>query len=143
MNNGDARRRLIWHGMFLFLLGLVTGFAEQHFKNERMGLAGHLEGVMNGIFLIALGSVWSEVHLSPRGQSTAYWTALYGTYVNWATTILAALFGTAALSPITASGQTGQPWQETLVTLAFVTVGLAMVSCAISVLVGLRRTSNP
>lgn len=41
-----ANRRLMWHGMFLFLLGLITGFLEQHFTNVRMGLAAHLEGVM-------------------------------------------------------------------------------------------------
>ena len=26
-------RRLMWHGMFLFLLGLVTGLLEQRFTN--------------------------------------------------------------------------------------------------------------
>src|SRR5580658_10869352 len=44
----DTPRRLMWHGMFLFLLGLLTGFLEPHFINMRMGLAAHLEGVMNG-----------------------------------------------------------------------------------------------
>jgi len=29
------------NGMFLFLLGLVTGFVEQKFNNPRMGLAAH------------------------------------------------------------------------------------------------------
>ena len=42
-NNGKTMevidRRLMWHGMFLFLLGLLTGFAEPHFVNIRMGLA--------------------------------------------------------------------------------------------------------
>jgi hypothetical protein len=37
MSMEDTKRRLIWHGMFLFLLGLVTGFAEPQFKNLRMG----------------------------------------------------------------------------------------------------------
>jgi (hydroxyamino)benzene mutase len=54
---GDTKRRLVWHGMLLFLLGLVTGFAEPHFRNLRMALAAHLEGVMNGTFIIALGGV--------------------------------------------------------------------------------------
>jgi hydroxylaminobenzene mutase len=39
--------------MLLFLFGLVTGLVEQHFANMRMGLAAHLEGVMNGTFLLA------------------------------------------------------------------------------------------
>ena len=60
-----ANRRLMWHGMFLFLLGLITGFLEQHFTNVRMGLAAHLEGVMNGIFLLVLGATWPQVQL-PR-----------------------------------------------------------------------------
>jgi (hydroxyamino)benzene mutase len=55
----DTNRRVMWHGMFLFLLGLLTGFAEPRFANMRMGLAAHLEGVMNGTFLIALGAIWN------------------------------------------------------------------------------------
>ena len=106
---GDSRRRLLWHGMFLFLLGLLTGFAEQKLKNPRMGLAAHLEGVMNGIFLMALGAIWTEVRLSPRWKAASYWGALYGTYANWAVTTLAAIFGTGALSPIT-----GAPWTSNL-----------------------------
>src|SRR5574337_385822 len=100
----NSRRQLLWHGMFLFLLGLLTGFVTQKFTNPRMGLAAHLEGVMNGTFLVALGAVWTEVRLSPRLKVVAYWSALYGTYANWAVTALAASFGTAALSPITAAG---------------------------------------
>jgi hydroxylaminobenzene mutase len=135
----DSRRRLIWHGMFLFLLGLLTGFVETKFANPRMGLAAHLEGVMNGTFLIALGAVWMEVRLSAKLKATAYWTALYGAYVNWATTALGAALGAAALSPITSAGHNALPWQETLMTTLFMSVGLAIVGSAVLVLWGLRR----
>src|SRR5262245_2922943 len=134
-------RRLVWHGMFLFLLGLVTGFVEQSVANPRMGLAAHLEGVMNGTFLLALGAVWMTVRLSPRLARAAYWSALYGTYANWAVTLLAAIFGTAAMSPITAAGRNGQPWQEGLVIAGFLTVGITIVAASILVLSGLRRTT--
>lgn len=139
----DARRRLLWHGMSLFLLGLLTGFAEQNFSNPRMGLAAHLEGVMNGTFLVAVGAVWTEVRLSPRLKRAAYWSALYGTYANWAVTLLAAMFGTGAMSPITAAGRSGQPWQEAVVTFGFMSVGVVIVAASILVLAGLRRTSVP
>jgi hydroxylaminobenzene mutase len=128
----------MWHGMFLFLIGLLTGFAETHFANVRMGLAAHLEGVMNGTFLVALGAVWNEVRLSPRAKTIAYWTALYGTYVNWLVTTLAAVFGTGALSPITAAGRSAPPWQETLVTAGFLTVGTSIIAASLLVLWGLR-----
>ena len=137
----DSKRRLVWHGMFLFLLGLLTGFAEPQFTNVRMGLAAHLEGVMNGTFLIALGAIWAEVRLSPRPKSAAYWSALYGTYANWAVTTLAAIFGTAALSPISAAGHSAQAWQESAVTFGFISVGLTIVASSILVLWGLRRNA--
>lgn len=139
----DSKRRLLWHGMFLFLLGLLTGFVEQKFNNPRMGLAAHLEGVMNGTFLVALGAVWTEVRLSARLKVAAYWSALYGAYINWATTTLAAILGTAALSPITGAGHSAQPLQEGVVTFGFMSVGLAIVASSILVLWGLRRTATP
>jgi hydroxylaminobenzene mutase len=74
-----TNRRLMFHGMCLFVLGLLTGFAEQHFANVRMGLAAHLEGLMNGTFLIALGAIWPQVRLSPLTTTIAFWTVLYGT----------------------------------------------------------------
>jgi (hydroxyamino)benzene mutase len=135
----DSKRRLLWHGMFLFLLGLLTGFVEQKFRNPRMGLAAHLEGVMNGIFLVALGAAWAEVRLSVRLKTVAYWGALYGTYAKWAMTALAAILGTAALSPITGAGHSGQPWQEVVVTCGFMSVGVVIVATSILVLWGLRR----
>jgi len=131
-------RRLMWHGMFLFLIGLMTGFVEQRFANVRMGLAAHLEGLMNGIFLVALGAVWTEVRLSPPTKVIAYWTALYRTYVNWLFTTLAAIFGTAALSPVTGAGHSGLPWQESFVTAGFMSVGIVIVAFSVLVLWGLR-----
>jgi hypothetical protein len=34
----DSQRRLIWHGMYLFLLGLLIDFAEGQVINPRMAL---------------------------------------------------------------------------------------------------------
>lgn len=135
----DSNRRLMWHGMFLFLLGLITGFLETQFANTRMGLAAHLEGVMNGTFLVALGAIWAQVKLSPGLKRATYWSALYGTYTNWGITTLAAIFGTGALSPITAAGLSAQPWQESLVTAGFMSVGLVIIAATILVLLGLRK----
>jgi (hydroxyamino)benzene mutase len=138
-----SNRQLMWHGMFLFLIGLFTGFAETHFTNVRMGLAAHLEGVMNGTFLLALGAVWIYVRLSPLAKAIAYWTALYGTYVNWFVTSLAAVFGTGALSPITAAGRSAPPWEETLVTVGFLSVGISIIASSLLVLWGLRGKALP
>jgi hydroxylaminobenzene mutase len=138
----SSNRRLMWHGMFLFLLGLLTGFVEHRFSNMRMGLAAHLEGVMNGTFLLALGAVWAHVTLPPSVKTATYWITLYATYANWLMTTLAAVFGTGALSPITAPGYKGQPWQESFVTVGFMTVGLAYVASSVLMLWGLRAKAK-
>jgi (hydroxyamino)benzene mutase len=137
----DKKRQLLWHGMFLFLLGLLVGFVEQKFANMRMGLAAHLEGVMNGTFLIALGAIWTEVKLPSRLKAATYWSVLYGTYANLAITTLAAIFGTAAMSPITGIGHRGMPWQESIVTTGFVSVGIAIGVASILLLFSLRKNA--
>ena len=78
----NDQRRLIWHGMLLFLLGLLVGFAEAQLANPRMGLAAHLEDLMNGTFLITVGAVWPFITLSSRVAALAFWTVLYGAYAN-------------------------------------------------------------
>ena len=135
------KRRLMWHGMLLFLLGLIMGLLDRRFTNVRMGLSAHLEGVMNGILLLALGAAWNEVRLPHPVKVTAYWTALYGTYVHWVVTSIAGAFGTAANSPITSAGHSGQPWQESLVAIGFLTVTIAIIATSILVLWGLRGTA--
>jgi hydroxylaminobenzene mutase len=127
--------------MLLFLLGLITGLLEQHFTNVRMGLSAHLEGVMNGILLLALGAAWNEVRLPDPLKVTAYRTALYGTYMNWLVTSIGAAFGTAASSPITSAGHSGQPWQESVVAMGFLSVTIAIIATSLLVLWGLRGTA--
>jgi hydroxylaminobenzene mutase len=140
----DQERRLLFNGMVLFLLGLLVGFAEGKVTNPRMGLAAHLEGLMNGIFLIALGAVWLHVRLSPRLLAAAFWTVLYGAYANVIITTFAAVVGANSLSPITGAGHSASGWQETVVTAGFGSVGIAMVTSCVLILWGFsRRGANP
>lgn len=135
----EQKRRLMWCGMFLFLIGLLTGLVEPHFANVRMGLAAHLEGVMNGIFLIAMGAIWDEIALVGRLRRIAFWGAITGSAGNWLVTTLAAALGTAALSPITGAGHVAPIWQENLVTTGFAIVGVAMIGVSLLALWGLSR----
>jgi hydroxylaminobenzene mutase len=111
----QTAHRLMLHGMVLFLLGLVAGFATPAVENPRMGVSAHLEGVMNGTFLLALGAVWRHVVLGRRAAASAYWLALYGTYGNWASVFLGAIFGASRYMPIAGAGHAAAPWQEAVV----------------------------
>lgn len=124
--------------MLLFLLGLVTGFVIMAVKNPRMGLAAHLEGVMNGTFLVVAGFVWNELRLSAGLKKVALWTLLYGTFANWTFTLTAAIFGTSKMTPLSGAGYSGTDMQEMLVTAGLTSVGLTMVISLGIIVYGLR-----
>lgn len=134
----ERGRRLMWWGMGLFLLGLLTGLIQNNLANPRMGLSAHVEGLMNGTFLIALGAIWSHIRLSPRNVALLFGAALYGTIANWGFTLLAAVFGTSSMTPLAGVGMKAADWQELLVTVGFVSVGVAMLLMAGLALWGLR-----
>ena len=102
-------RKLLLHGMVLFLLGLLTGLAAPQLRNMRMGISAHLEGVLNGMFLLGLGLAWGEIRLAARTRQLAAGLVLYGAYANWTATLLAAALGTSKLTPVSlvAGGRPG------------------------------------
>ena len=136
--NGQTSRNLKRLGLLLFLLGLITGFATAGLKNPRMGLAAHLEGVMNGGFLILAGLIWNELKISETLRKITYGTLIYGTYVNWLVTLLAAYFGTSKMTPLAGQGFAGTSLQDQIVGAGFASVGLTMVFSLLVMLYGFR-----
>ena len=134
----STSRQLKFLGMLLFLLGLITGMVLMSFTNPRMGLSAHLEGVMNGLFLIAAGFLWNELRLSSGWQKAAYWLLLYGTFANWSFTLLSAILGTSKITPIAGAGHTGTDIQEAVLSASFTSVGITMVLAVSILLYGLR-----
>lgn len=146
MNNdfqSQIGHKLIKHGITLFLLGLLTGFVIPAMQNPRMGLSSHLEGVMNGMFLVLLGLIWHKLHLSNGALKSGYILSLFGAYTNWVTTLLAGLWGAGAeLMPIAGGAYQGAAWQEVLIKIGLGSLSLAMVVVCILVLWGLRMNTR-
>jgi hydroxylaminobenzene mutase len=78
--------------------------------------------------------------LSRRLLALTYWLAIYGTFANWAVTLLAAAWGAGASMPIAALGHKGTRRQEALIDFLLLSLSLAMVAVCVLVLWGLRRT---
>jgi hydroxylaminobenzene mutase len=133
-------RRLLQLGMVLFLLGLVTGFLVPVAANPRMALSSHLEGVLNGVFLLVLGAIWERLHLAPGARRLVFGLAIYGTFVNWGTTLLAAVWGAGeSMMPLAGAGHAGTSGQEMLIAVGLLSLSVSMLVVGGMVLWGLRR----
>jgi hydroxylaminobenzene mutase len=128
---------LIQLGILLFLLGLLTGLAGPKLKNPRMGLASHLEGVMNGIFLVILGLIWPRLGLSHAWLVVTFWLIVYAAFANWVATLLAAAWGAGALMPIAGGNHKAAPRRERVIGFLLVSLALCVIAACVVILVGL------
>jgi hydroxylaminobenzene mutase len=129
---------LVRAGFLLFALALLTGIAVPAFLNPRMALAAHVTGTLNALVLMALGLTWGLLNFSPRQARPTRAAFLYGTYANWGSSCLAAAWGTSRLTPLSGAGFGAAPWKETVVQALQVSLALAMLGGAVSVLYALR-----
>lgn len=129
---------LIFFGLLLFMIGLVVGLFVQNMVNPRMGLAAHLEGIMNGMFLILLGLIWKRLSIAPVWQKVTCWLAIYGAFANLLAVVLAAVTGFGKMMPI-AGGNAGSGIAEDMITFLLVSLALCMLSVCIIVLIGFYR----
>lgn len=136
----DSKARVLMvAGMFLFLLGLLTGLGVPMFTNPRMGLSSHLEGVLNGMFLVLLGLLWPNLRLGPKALNITFGLALYGTFANWFSTLLASIWGTSRSTPIAGAGHAGLDWQEAVVDFGLISLSVAMIALSVLVIIGLLK----
>jgi hydroxylaminobenzene mutase len=135
-------RRLLQAGTILFLLGLLTGFAIPLLTNPRMGLSSHLQGVTNGTLLLVFGLLWDHLALGRVGRGFAFGLALYGTFANWAATLLAGIWGAGRSMPIAAPEPIATPLQEGIVDFGLFSLSFSMLTVLGIVLWGLRRSAT-
>lgn len=133
---------LIFYGILLFLLGLIVGLFLPLMANPRMGLSSHIEGVLNGMFLVILGLIWHKVALSGKWLKITFWLSIYGTFANWLGMLYAAVVNAGKDLTIAAKGKEGTPLQEGVLSFLLITLSLAMIIICITVLIGLKRNFN-
>ena len=131
--------QLIFLGILLFFLGLIVGLIVPVFANPRMGVSSHLEGVMNGMFLVIIGLIWTKIELSTKWLKITFYLALYGTFINWFGILIAAIFDAGEMLGIVGEGSKGPPIAEAIVTFCLISLSLAMLIICVTILIGLRR----
>jgi len=139
MLSGNARR-LCWHGVFLFLLGLLNGALVPYFTNPRMGLSAHLAAVQSGMALLIFGFLWPHLRLRARERATLF-LVLVSTYAIWVALALAAVFGTSRATPIAGAGFEGGAAQEGIVTILLYAGSVGLIAGVVLMLAGLGRSA--
>ena len=125
--------------MLSLVLGLLSGGATLIVLNPRLAVSAHLQGLLNALFLIAVGLLWDRLVLSPRLRTVVVPLLLEGTYGNWAMTLLGSVWGTKNLTPIAGAGYVAAPWQETVVAGGLAVAIGSMLVAAVILSWGLRR----
>jgi len=131
--------RLLLLGAWLLLLGLLTGLVVPAVANPRLGLASHIEGVLNGMLLLILGLLWPRLALTERWRRIAAACAIYGAFANWASMLVAAVLDAGGQLTVAAEGRTGSPVAEGIVNFGLASLTLAMLVAAVTIIAGLRR----
>ena len=144
MNGND---RLVFWGVFLFFLSLLTGLllvaGPSFVANPRGVLAGHLEAAMNGMFIMIVGLFFHRVTLSAPQALICRGALLYSAFANWLLTTLAGILGASEATPIAGAGHHATAGAEQAILAGLVTVALAMLVAVVLLLIGLRRSLTP
>ncbi|MCF1715283.1 hypothetical protein L0U88_11655 [Flavihumibacter sp. RY-1] len=140
MATNKKSAQLIFWGMVLFFLGLITGLLIPAMTNQRMGLSAHLEGILNGLFLMLLGLIWPKIKCPSRMLNLIYLLVLYAGFANFAAVLLAGFTGAGKMMPI-AGGAKGAPALELVISFLLVSLTIAIIAAAVLLLYGLYQTA--
>ena len=98
------RRRLAWAGAWLFAVGMVTGLWVAAVLTEkvtvsipRLALAAHLNGLLGGLWLIAVASTLDMLRYGATGRLRLAWLVTVPAWGNWLITLIASVLGVTGL----------------------------------------------
>lgn len=132
-------RWLLRTGLAMFLVALLVGVAVPRFAVPRLGVTVHLLGILQGIFLLAVGLLWPKLHLGPVSSRAAFWSATGGCISAWLANLLAAVLGAgSSMLPLAAGQARGSPMQEQLIAVLLRLGAVALVAAVVLMLWGLR-----
>jgi hypothetical protein len=129
---------MIFHGAVVIALGLAAGFPYAFVitgdlpGSERAWRMAHLEGVVNGLLLLAVAGVWNSLVLGARAQAVVAWALVVTAWGNLVASTLGAVFGVRGLTP-------GGPASNRLVYVLFMAAVVTVLVAVALVITGARE----
>jgi hypothetical protein len=137
------RTRMVFHGAAVVLLGMLAGFPYAFVVtgdlpgSERAWRMAHLEGVLNGLLMLAVAGVGGRLALSAGQARVLFWALVVTGYGNVVAAVIGATFAVRGLAP-------GGSFSNTIVyTLFMVAIGGVFVALGLVALGARRRPPAP
>lgn len=142
--------RLIQLGIVMFVLSLLIGLAASRFAGglsifslPRLALAAHVIGLMQGTFLVAIGSIWQRLRLSDATSRVALALLVYGFFAAWIANLLAGVWGAGGgMLPNAGGSAHGTAAQEILIAVGLRTGAISQIAALLLVLWGARNIAT-
>ena len=107
---------LIRWGIILLALSVLSGFAIPLVPDPVMGLASHIQGLLNAFMLLLIGLVWSRLEIGYLGSVVAYWGLILGAFVTFVVQMVATFLEIGGtIFPLAGGAHVGTPFEEELV----------------------------
>lgn len=107
---------LIRWGAVLLALSVLTGFLIPLVSDPVLGLATHIQGLLNAFLLILVGLVWSRLEIGYLGSVVVYWGLIIGAYLTLGVQVACTLLEIGgSVFPIAGGSHMGTPFEEMLV----------------------------
>ena len=104
MNENPLRKQLAAAGALLFFIGMLTGIwsaaaltGKVAVGMPRMALAAHLNGLLGGLWLLAVAWSFEFLHYGARGLRRLALGVGVPAYANWLVTLVASFIGVSGL----------------------------------------------
>ena len=134
--------RLLQAGIGLFLFSVLIGLVIPHFTVPRLALGAHLIGILQGIFLAALGLLWPKLRLSAAMSRSAFWLLIYECIAAVSANLLAGAWGAGnSILTLAADGARGSAIQEAVIKIGLRSAGVALIVALVLILWGLRSAA--
>ena len=142
MERASQSHRLLQVGVCLLLVAVSLGLAIPHFAAPRLALSAHLIGVLQGMLLLVVGSLWARFNLTRIESTLAFCLAVYQALAAFLSNLLAAAWGAGnSILPIAAGTAHGSTVQEAIIIIGLRSAGAALIAALLLLLWGLRRAS--
>jgi hydroxylaminobenzene mutase len=129
----DDARHLARAGAFLLGVSLLNGFLIHATRLPRLALSAHLVGLLGAALLFAFAALWPHLAFGVRWSRIGAALAIYGFVIGWLLYLTAAVTGVAGLFPMAGAGAHGSPLAERIMSVALLTVAIALFTLLIIV----------